>query len=160
MAVGNFAQNPMQLAGGKIRIEQKAGAALNQRLLARIAQRGHVVRGAAILPDDGAVNGFAGFAIPDDDGFALVGDANGGEGFRVDAGFSHCLARGGEDGIADFLGVVFHPARLGEMLLEFLLRGGEGSEVFVVNDRPGAGRALVEGEDVFHGVIQKLPSAE
>jgi hypothetical protein len=39
------------------------------------------------------------------------------------------------------------------MLLEFLLRGGEGSEVFVVNDRPGARGALVEGEDVFHGEI-------
>ena len=153
VAVGDLAKNPMQLAGGKIRVEKQPSAALNQRLLARIAQGGHVVRGAAVLPDDGAVNGFAGLAIPHHNGFPLICDANRREGFWIDAGFLHSLARGRKDGVADFLGVVLHPARLGEMLLKFLLRGGEGSEVFVVNDRPGARGALVEGEDVFHGEI-------
>ena len=32
--------------------------------------------GAPILPDDGVVHGLAGLAIPDDRGFALVGDAH------------------------------------------------------------------------------------
>ena len=35
--------------------------------------------GAAILPDDGVVDGLAGGAVPDDGGFALVGDADGGD---------------------------------------------------------------------------------
>ena len=34
--------------------------------------------GAAVLPDDGVIDGFAGGAVPDDGCLALVGDADGG----------------------------------------------------------------------------------
>ncbi len=36
--------------------------------------------GAAILPDDGIVDGRAGAPIPENGGLALIGDADGGDG--------------------------------------------------------------------------------
>ena len=38
--------------------------------------------GAAVLPDDGVADRLAGLAVPDDGGFALVGDADGGDVLR------------------------------------------------------------------------------
>ncbi len=57
----------------------------NRRLVAFGLQSGADVGGAAVLPDDGAVHGLAGRAVPHHRGLALVGDADGGDVVRLQA---------------------------------------------------------------------------
>ena len=52
--------------------------------------------GAAILPDDGVVDGLAGCAVPDDGGFALVGDADGGNVAWLCVGFGKSFQGDGD----------------------------------------------------------------
>src|SRR5205823_142151 len=105
---------------------------------------------AAVLPDDGAVNGPSGGAVPDDDGLALVGDPDGGDLGGPPVGGGQRLADGAGDGVPDVLGLVLDPAVAGVVLFDLLLGGPEdGERVGVVGDRPGAGGALVDGQD--HG---------
>ncbi len=86
------------------------------------------IRGAAILPDDGAMHGLAGGAVPHDRGLALVGDADGGDVARGDIGFAQRLAAGGDGGGPDVLRLMLDPAGGRKMLREFLLRGrGDGN---------------------------------
>src|SRR6185369_197442 len=101
------------------------------------------VGGPAVLPDDGAVDGPAGGAVPDDDGLALVGDPDGGDLVRPAVGGGERLAGGAGDGVPDVLGLV---------LFDLLLGGPEdGERAGVVGDRAGAGGALVDGQDHGHG---------
>ena len=118
--IGDLAKKPVEFAGGEVGVEEKAGFLLDEGFLAAFAQGGHVFAGAAVLPDDGGGDGLAGFAVPEDDGFALVGDADGGDGGG--AGFFEGLAGRFQDTLPDLGGVVFDPAGSGEMLGEFLLR--------------------------------------
>ena len=55
-------------------------------------QFGADVGGAAVLPDDGAVHGLAGGAVPHHGGLALVGDADRGDVLRLQAGFLQRVA--------------------------------------------------------------------
>ena len=59
-------------------------------------------------------------------------------------GFDHDGALGGKD----FHGVMFDPARLRVVLLEFTLGGADHVGIAVENNGPGTGRALVQGNDV------------
>ena len=70
-------KDPRHLGAGKVRIEHQAGALPDQALGADFLQFRAARGGAAVLPDDGRINRLAGLAIPDDGGFALVGDAAG-----------------------------------------------------------------------------------
>src|SRR6202022_583268 len=81
------------------------------------------IGGAAVLPDDGAMNRLAGDAVPHHCRFALVGDADRGDVLGADAGFLQRLAAGGDGGGPDVLRLVLDPARRRKMLREFLLRG-------------------------------------
>ena len=76
---GDVVEHPGDLGGGEIRIEQQAGLGRDRRLVALGLQLRADVGGAAVLPDDGAVDRPAGGAVPDDRGLALVGDADGGD---------------------------------------------------------------------------------
>ena len=136
----------MEFAGGEVGIEEEAGAGLNECFLPGLAQGGDIVSGPAVLPDDGRGDGSAGFPIPDDDGFALVGDTEGGEVGGGAARFLDGLAGRGDDGLPDFHGVVLDASGLREVLAEFLLRAGQRAAAIVINDGTRAGGALVEGE--------------
>ena len=76
---GDMIEKPGDLGGGKIRIEQEPGARRDHGLVPACAQSGAGVGGAAILPDDGVMNGLAGRAVPDEGGLALIGDAESGD---------------------------------------------------------------------------------
>ena len=80
--------------------------------------------GTAILPDDRVIDGLAGGAIPDDCGFALVGDADGGNIAGLHFSFGQRFLSDGELGGGDFCGIVLYPSGLGKNLLEFALRDG------------------------------------
>jgi len=109
-------------------------------------------RGAAILPDDGAVDGFARFAIPYQRGFALVGDADAGDVGRPGARHRHRLAQHRQGVLEQILGLVLHPAAIGEMLRQVAPCGGhrrQGGRA--EGDAARGGGALVEGEDQVLG---------
>ena len=77
--------------------------------------------GAGVLPDDGVKVRFAGVFVPDNGGFALVGDANSGNipvfgTSFLERALDHVLCPG-----PDLHGVMFHPASLGIDLLMFHL---------------------------------------
>ena len=73
---GNVVQQPAQLGGRKIRVQPQAGALLYQRLSALLSPLLAHRLGAPILPDDGVVQRQTGSAVPQQSGFALVGDAH------------------------------------------------------------------------------------
>ena len=150
-------QQPLQLGGGKIRIQHQSGLALDQRLMSLPAQLVAALGRTAVLPDDGAGHGLAGDAVPQHRGLALVGDADR-DGGRARITVAH--QRGGRPRQAgpghgqlrlpDVLGVVLDPARTGEQLGELLL--GDGDDLPGMIDQQGArtGRALVQRKDIAH----------
>src|SRR5690606_19574332 len=137
---------------GEVRIDDEPGALGEQRLepvgLHAVAQLG----GAAVLPDDRAVDRTAGLAVPDERGLALVRDADAGELARLDPRRQQRMANRLERGVPEVLGLVLDPARVREMLLELLLADADRAEALVEDDGAGAGGALVDGEDVALGL--------
>ena len=147
-------EEPGELGAGEVRVEQEAGFAADHILVPVTLQLGAIVGGAAILPDDGAVGGLQRFGIPHRDGFALVGDADGGNILRLQPGFGERVANGGERAGPDLLKLVFHPAGLGVVLLKFLLADADDALIAVEHDGAGRGGALVDGEDGRgHGAV-------
>ena len=124
-------QDPLNFGPGEIGVDDQPRLAANERrvlfLLQPIASRG----GASILPDDGVANGFTGVAIPDDDGLALVGDANPGDFIWRGADLLDGSPGDRELARPDGLGVMLHPARFGENLGKLLLRDGDNGAALV-----------------------------
>ena len=117
-------EQPGQLGGGEIGVEQQAGAFGDQRLVAGGAQRGAGGGGAAVLPDDGLWIGrpvarsqtrvvSRWLVMPMAATSAAPPPACG-----------QRLAQGLDAVREDLLGVVFHPARGREMLRQVAPRGG------------------------------------
>ena len=119
--VRNVVEDPGDFAGGKIGVDDEAGASLNQTFVALrfelIAEAG----GAAILPDDGVADGPASGAVPDDGSLALVGDADGGDVFGLEIGVGQGFESNRDLRGGDFFGVVFDPSGLGKDLRELAL---------------------------------------
>jgi hypothetical protein len=91
-------------------------------------------------------------AVPHDRGLALVGDADGGEVAEVEVGLGQRLPDDEPGVVADLLRVVLDPPGLREDLLVLLLPDRDDRAGVIEDDRPRAGRALVDGEDVLgHG---------
>ena len=86
-------EDPGHLGAGEIGIDDEAGFGRDIRLVTVTLQSGADIGGAAILPDDGAVHGLSGGAVPHHGGLALVGDADRGDVFRLQA--RPCPARRG-----------------------------------------------------------------
>ncbi|MNU91015.1 hypothetical protein D3C71_808950 [compost metagenome] len=101
--------------------------------------------GAAVLPYDGPGQRAARGAFPDDGGFALVGDADGGQVGGCGAGIAQGFARHVELAVPDLVGIVLDPARTGIVLAEFALADAAHDAFAVEHDGPGTGRALVQG---------------
>ena len=146
-------ENPFHFRGAEIRVDQQArlltdhvGQALAPEF---VAER----RGPAVLPDDGVVDRLARDSIPDDGRLALVADADAAD---LEIGVPERGDGLGHDGRLrrpDFDGLLFYPARLGEILRKFFLTGYHDVAFVVEDDGAGAGRSLVEGEDIgvfFH----------
>src|SRR5262245_61438546 len=109
------------------------------------------IGGAAVLPYEGAMDRLAGFAIPDNNRLAMIGDADGGDLLRR----APCgVERRGDHGtnrLPDLPRIVLDEAGLGIMLLD--LAGGAAAALAGAVEDQGAraGRTLVNGEDeCFH----------
>ena len=146
---GDVFKQPVYLRAGEIGIDDKAGLgpeAVRQALgLEAVA----VFTCAAALPDNGVVDGFACDLIPDNGGFALVGDADG-----SDVGGSCTDLLHGLDGYAklcrpDLICIVFDPAGLRKVLGEFALRDAAHFAALVEENAAIGSRAGVQGHNVF-----------
>ena len=140
-------EQPGDLGGGKIRINEKPGFAGDIRLVPVAAQRLAIVGGAAILPDDCVVDRPAALPVPDHHGFTLIGDADAGNVFCADASLRHRRTNGGHDRRPDLFGIVLDLARRRINLVQFLLRRGERPQLCVEDNRAGGGRALINRDE-------------
>src|SRR6185312_6357518 len=145
---GHVVEQPGDLGGGEIGIDDEAGARRDRLLMAFGAQLGAALRGAAVLPDDGARDRAAGLALPYDRGLALIGDADRRDLLGLELQLGKHRAAGVEGCLPDLLRLVLDPAGLRVMLLELALRLGARLAVAVEQHGPRAGSALVDGEDV------------
>ena len=147
---GHMVQQPAQLAAGKIGIDHQPGLARDRvrQCPARFSSSQKLGR-AAVLPDDGVVDGCAGLAVPDHRGFALVGDADGGDVAGLQAGLGQCLA-----GDANWLDQISRGSCSTQpacgKLPELLLGARADGAGVVEHDRPRTGRALIQCEDEGH----------
>lgn len=110
---GQVVEQPAQLGRGEVGIDQQAGALGHQWFGAVAVETAADFRRAPVLPDDGVVQRLSRAAVPQGGGFALVGDADGGDGGGGQAGVLEgcpaddcCVA-------PDVLQVVLDPAVMG-----------------------------------------------
>ncbi|MNS91052.1 hypothetical protein D3C72_1251260 [compost metagenome] len=147
-AAFDVVEDPLELGAGEVRVGDQAGGVADVLLVAIALELLADLGAASALPDDGVVDRAAGVLVPDHGGFALVGDADGCYLVVVQAGLCQGLDHHGALGREDFHRIVFDPAGLRVMLCELPLGGADHVRVAVENDRAGAGRTLIEGNDV------------
>jgi hypothetical protein len=90
--------------------------------------------------------------VPQEGGFALVGDADRADVLRLELGFFQYIAANVQAAGPDLFAVVLDPAVLWKVLLELGLGNGNGVGLGVKNNGAAAGSALVDGENMLgHG---------
>ena len=150
---GNVLQDPAHLRRREVRVDDKTGFLAKGVREALLLELIRIVGGAAALPDDGVVHRLTGHAIPDDGRLTLVGDADRGDLVIAHAELPHRLTRDGKLALPDLVRVVLDPARLGEILGEFLLRHRADHALAVEEDTAVRGRARVERHDVLLHIL-------
>ena len=142
-----MAEQPFQLGRREIGIGHQPGRLADRGRRALPDQCPATLRTAPVLPDDGVMDRPAGPAVPDDRGFPLVDDADGGDGEAPALRFGDCLPRGFQHGAPDVLRILLDPTVAREMLGQRLLRTGDDAPAQVEGDGPAARRALVDRQD-------------
>ena len=150
--IRHIVQDPLDLGAGKIGIDEEASVladvVLQALALELLAQGG----GTAALPNNGIVDGAAGFLIPHDGGLALVGDADGRDFLRLDIAFGQYFYHHAVLGGVDLHGVMLHIAGLGVVLGELLLSHGDDILLPVEQNGAGTGGTLIQGDNILlHG---------
>jgi len=158
VGLGEFAdtfyifENPANLEATEICGEGQAGLGAKTVLTSGLCQLRDVIGDAGVLPDESVCEGLAGFAIPDDGGFALIGDADRGQVLGLEISFRHRFEYHFAGTLPDFFRVVFDPTGLGINLLVFLLGDRDGAARAVEDDESTAGCALIDCANVVcHG---------
>ena len=150
---GDMVQQPADFQRAEVGGQRQAGLGAEAVRAALARQFGDVIRHARILPDQRVGQRLAGLAVPQDGGFALVGDAQ----RRQVAGPQAALRHGFGDDLArpqpDLLRIVLHPSGLRIDLLVLLLGAGDDCARPVENQKARAGGALIDRSDeVCHGL--------
>ena len=143
-------EDPGDLGAGKIGIDDQAGLGRDRWLVALVLQPRAEIGGAAVLPDDGAMNRQAGGAIPYHRRFALVGDADRGDILRRETSFLQRVAADGDGRVPDVLRVVLDPAGGRKMLRKFLLRDRRDRKVGAKHHGARGRGALIDGQHEGH----------
>ncbi len=147
---GHVIEDPGDLGAGEIGIDDQAGLGRNRRLVAFALEFGADIGGAAVLPDDGAVHGLAGGAVPHHGGLALVGDADRGDVFCLQARLFQRVAADHHGRGPDVFRLMLDPAGRRKMLREFLLRGGGDGNIAAKHDGARGCGALIDGQNKGH----------
>ena len=131
-AFGTFAcsfyvlQEPAQFSGRKVGVDQQAGELGYLVFVAGGFQLSTEVGGAAVLPNDSPVQQLARFGVPEQGGFALIGNTDPGNLLGADTGLLEYLTANRQGAIPDVFAVVLYPAVLWKVLSKLLLRGELG----------------------------------
>src|SRR5690554_3404395 len=141
-------QQPGNLGGRKIGINQQARAFNHQGLMAIRLELGAQRSGTAILPDNSVVDGLSGLTVPYNRRFPLIGNPDAGQVRRLDTGFFQSLAAHRQSAVPYFHGVMFNPAVSGKILVKLLLGDRHLSPPGIENDGPGAGGTLINGKQI------------
>ena len=141
-------EQPFDLGAGKIWVQQQSGFFGDHGFVAAFAQFGTERRGAPVLPDDGFVNRLAGGAIPDQCGFALIGNADGSDIIGRKTGLFQRSADRPDDAVPDFLRIVLHPAIVREILGKLALPHPCNAAVRRKDNRPARCGSLVDGQHI------------
>src|SRR5437899_12859488 len=104
-------------------------------------------RGAAVLPDDGAMKWRARAPVPRDNGFALVRDPNGRDGLIERGAY---VVQRGLHRVPDLVGVVLDPPGLRVVLRELAVGPAERRAVLVDGEGANAGGSGVHGDHDGH----------
>ena len=121
-------EQPLHLGGGKIGIEDEAGARANQRALALLRELPAARRGAPVLPHDRAIERPPRATLPHAHRLALVGDPERrGDHVRLLPSLARRLERDAEN----VLGVVLHLARVREVLRELAVPAAKHPPVLI-----------------------------
>ena len=151
---GDVVQNPFYLRRAEIGVDYQSRFFADEFGFAVGFQPVAVLRGPAVLPDDGVVDRLFGLRIPYDRGFALVGDAYARDVQSVDV---DCGDRFGDDRRLRrpyLVRIVLDPSRFGKQLGEFALRDRPNQPFAVEYDRTGAARSLIQCQNVlFHMLV-------
>src|SRR5262245_29043193 len=147
---GHMIEKPTDFAAGEVCVNDQAGLALNQFFVAGAFEVVAEPGCASVLPHDRVVDGFAGTAIPDHGGLALIRDADGsdiaGRCFR----FLESGAGDVELGGPDFARIMFDPAGARINLAKFFLSDAADGTGVIEEDRAGTRGALIQSEDERH----------
>ena len=136
-------EDPLNLPAGKISRGRQSRFPANDFAGAGLFQLPHDAVGARVLPDNGVVERFTGFGIPDHGGFALVGDADRRKVLRGEI----AMGKRGLDCLACALvnvhRIMFHPPGLRQNLRVLQLMTRHLSPGVIENHKTRARRALV-----------------
>ena len=142
---GHVVQDPFDLGAREVGVNDETRLFANLVYQAAALELVAEGRCAPVLPYDGIVHGGARFGVPYNGGFPLVGNADGCDVLAVDANLGDGLGNDGGLGRPDFHRVVLYPARLREVLGEFLLGHGTDVSVVVEDDGSGGTGSLIQG---------------
>jgi hypothetical protein len=140
-------EQPGDLAGGEIGIEQQPRLGGNLRLVAAFAQQVAKLGGAPVLPDDRVVDRFAGGALPDHRGFALIGDADASDLARIKARPGNRFAYAGDGGGPDCFRVVFDQAGRRIDLVQLVLGAAKRVERRIKGNGARRRGTLIDGDE-------------
>src|ERR1700722_17041904 len=146
--IGHGVEDRRNLGTREIRIDQEAGLSADERFVSRRLQTIAGVGGAAILPDDRAMDGAPARALPYQRGLALVGDADSSEIASRYAGPGKRKSTGLENGPPEIFGIVLDPTGTRKVLRKLLLSDADDVEPGIEHDRARGRRALVDRKNV------------
>src|SRR5712671_5820944 len=150
----DMVEEPGDLRGREIGIEQQSRALRDHRLVAGLLQRRAGVGRAAILPDNRIVDRPATRAIPHHRGLALIGDSDRCDMARGGAGLRERGAHSCDDARPDLLRIVLDMTRRRIDLAKLLLCNCNRHQRAIEQDGAARGRALIDREKkVSHALM-------
>ena len=150
-------EHSRELSGGEVGVNHQSRGGADLGLHAVGDDAATVVGSAAILPDDGGAHRRAAFGLPQQRGLALIGDADGVDAARIDAGICNRPTAGGEGGLPDGFRVLLYPAWLWIRSVQAMLGTADGTTMPIEHHRPRARCALVDGKHMRHAVPSPSP---
>lgn len=105
--------------------------------------------GSSVLPDDRIVHGARGFSVPNNHGFALIGDADRCDIRTLRSAPTQTVLDGSRDAFPDVFGLVLDPAGFWINLSVFLIHASDRFASAAQETDRRSGCALVDGQNIF-----------
>src|SRR5690606_11060558 len=142
-------EQPFQLRPRKVWIEHQASHFSNPLEMSPVPKLTAELRGSTILPYDRALHRAPRPTLPEQCGLALIGDADRGDIAPAQARVSERARDGSERALPQLFRLVLDPTRLRKVLCELLRMPSQGGPVEAQHQRRGAGRPLIQRQNVF-----------